>query len=431
VRVPCLAAFLLIAGAHLSPVAAQSAESPAKACGNPSASDVSASVPCRVETSIFAAAEAPAIFSDIKVRSTDLLEASLSVENKGASLAYAPFLYGLSLYRPLISELRLRVAQKDNLTTFGVGTQINPLSPRSGRGKALWMAQGGTRPPLQQLSDKLRARKTTLEGELGGLLEDYRKASTFAPGMTRENLEALRRKQLLLVDEIANKAAELRPIADQLAALEAADARFASTRVQTFYTRLLDARVPVVGFSYNATVFPLLAGSVKDADNDGLNDVDHQLKKHSLSASVDWRLSRRLQVGGLFAREWERASAEAGTSYADMTGFSVTVGGIVAILDSAYEESAAFKESLFIPSVVVGASVEYRSCGNVGDAGVSCPDSLKRLVALTPFVDLRVSKTAQFRIGAPLKFSTPVQSGSTATDLGVLTAFVLQLGEPK
>ncbi len=429
-RDSCLAAFLLIAGAQLSPLAAQSTPAPAKACGNSSAADAT-SVPCRVETSIFAAAEAPAIFSDIKVRSTDLLEASLSVENKGASLAYAPFLYGLSRYRPLVSELRLRVAQKDNLTTFGVGTQINPLSPRSGRGQALWMAQGRTLPPLQQLSDKLRARKKTLEAELAGLLEEYRKASTFAPGMTKEDLEALRKKQSLLVDAIFAKTAELKPIADQLAAQEAADAKFTATRVQTFYTRLLDARVPVVGFGYNATAFALLAGSIKDADNDGLDDVEHQLKKHSLSASVDWRLSRRLQIGGLLAREWERGSAEAGTRYADMTGFSVTAGGIVAILDSAYEESAAFKESLFIPSVAVGGSIEYRSCGNAGDAGVSCPDSLKRLVALTPFLDLRVTKTTQFRIGTPLKFSTPVQSGSTATDLGVVTAFVLQLGEPK
>jgi hypothetical protein len=431
VRVLGLAAVLAIASTYLSPLAAQSGGTQAKDCGRPSASDAGASVPCRVETSIFASAEAPAIFSDIKVRSTDLLEASLSVENKGASLAYAPFLYGLSRYRPLVSELRLRVAQKDNLTTFGVGTQINPLSPRSGRGKALWMAQGGTPPPLQQLSDKLRARKTVLEAELAKLHAEYRKASTFAPGMTTENLEALRKEQSRLVAAIAGKAAEHRPVADQLAALEAADAKFTATRVQTFYTRLLDARVPVVGFGYSATAFPLLAGSAKDADNDELNDVEHQLKKHSLSASADWRLSRRVQLGGLIAREWERASAEAGTRYADMTGFSVTAGGIVAILDSAYEESAAFKESLFIPSVAVGAALEYRSCRNAGDAGVSCPDSLERLIALTPFVDLRVTKTTQFRIGAPLKFSTPVRSGSTTTDLGVLTAFVLQLGEPK
>src|SRR4051812_34218457 len=100
-RLSRLVAVLLLAGAPRSPLAAQTPAPQEPACGSSSAS-----APCRVETSIFAASEAPTIFSDIKVRSTDLLEASLSVENKGASLAYAPFLYSLAHYRPLMSELR-------------------------------------------------------------------------------------------------------------------------------------------------------------------------------------------------------------------------------------------------------------------------------------------------------------------------------------
>ena len=48
----------------------------------------------------------------------------------------------------------------------------------------------------------------------------------------------------------------------------------------------------------------------------------------------------------LVALEGQRAPADTGTNYASMTGLSVTVGGIVAILDSAYEQSAAFKSLL-------------------------------------------------------------------------------------
>jgi hypothetical protein len=62
---------------------------------------------------------------------------------------------------------------------------------------------------------------------------------------------------------------------------------------------------------------------------------------------------------------------------------------------------------------------------------VTCPDKLERLTALTPFVDLKVSKTTQFRIGAPFRLSKRAAAAGSSTDVGVVTALTLQLGEPK
>jgi hypothetical protein len=100
------------------PARAQEAQ---RTCGDPIAESSAQRKPCHVDTSIFTAAEQPSIFSDLKIRATDLLEASLSVENKGGSITYAPLLYGLAEYRPILSELRFRASQKDNLITLGTG----------------------------------------------------------------------------------------------------------------------------------------------------------------------------------------------------------------------------------------------------------------------------------------------------------------------
>jgi len=159
--------------------------------------------------------------------------------------------------------------------------------------------------------------------------------------------------------------------------------------------------------------------------------MEHRLKRHGFNATIDSRLSERLQVSGLFSSERDRASAEEGTNYANLYGFGVTVGGIVAVLDKKYKESAAYAESFFIPSVVLGGSLEYRRCTNGTDVGVTCPDKLERQTVMTAFVDLKVTKTTQFRVGAPFRFSKKVAAGGTGTDVGVVTALTLSLGEPK
>jgi len=393
----------------------------------PTTDQVQRQSPCRAG-SIFSAAESPAVFSDVRIRGTDLLEASLSVEDKGGSLTYAPLLYTLRDYRPLASELRLRLSQKDNLTALGIGTQYNPLSPRSGRGKREWLKPGGAQPPLQQLQILLAKQKTIHETELTRLRGAFREASSVPANVA--DAEAKREQQRMIVEEIVRVQRDLAAVNAESASLVATDSKVAGKRLQEFYQRLLSARLPVVGFAYNATLFTTLEGSSVDADKDGLNDVEHRLKKQSLSISIDSRLSERVQLSGLVVREWDRGSAEAGTAFADVTGLSLSAGRIIAILDDKYADSDAYHANLFIPSVVLGGAIEWRGCGNSSAAGVICPNGLQRLTAVTPFVDLKVTPTVQFRIGAPVRFSKPV-SGSSGTDLGFVTAFTLQLGQPK
>lgn len=387
----------------------------------------SSTSPGHVDASLFAGPEQPVVFGDLKIRTTDLLEASLSVENKGGSLTYAPLLYGLATYQPWLSELRLRLGQKDNLTTLGIGSQYNPLSPRGKRGAQLWTASLSA--VANALSVPLTRQAAEIEEKLKAQRADYAAIRLPAAATEKELLELKAKQQAITAEVLALEVAVM-PMRAELAALDAADKEITDNRIRDFYRDLLKTRMPVLGAAYNVTLFQVISGSSQDADNDGLNDLEHRVRKHSLSLSADSRLGERFQLSLLVSKEWERNAAEMGTGVAELEGAAITAGGIVAVLDSDYRSSKAYLESLFIPSIVLGGSLEYRRCRNASTPGVGCPDKLQRLTSLTPFIDMKISKTAQFRIGAPFKWSKPV-NGAGGVELGVVTALTVQMGEPK
>jgi hypothetical protein len=281
------------------------------------------------------------------------------------------------------------------------------------------------------LKTRLAQQVQKVQAQLETERDEYRKVSTFPPGATPEQLAELRKRQEAIATSITGLREQIVVANAEIAAIDAAEKKRTDDRIQNFYRRLISSALPVVGVSYSLTLFSTLGGSDQDTNNNGLNDFEHRLKARALTVTADSRVSERFQLSGLFSRAWDRATAEEGANYADVYGLGVTLGGIVAVLDKNYKASAAYLESFFIPSVVLGGAVEYRRCANSQDAGVTCPDKLERLTALTPFVDLKVSKTTQFRIGAPFRLSKRAAAAGSSTDVGVVTALTLQLGEPK
>jgi hypothetical protein len=395
----------------------------------PAGTGVADARPSHVDASLFAATEHPSLFPDLKIRTTDMLEASLVVENGGGSITYAPLLYGLREYRQWASEVRFRVSQNSGNTTFNVGSQYNPLSPRSARGTELWAKGGGTE-PANALRIKLEGRIRPHEEQLKTLRAEYAKKSRLPKNATPADLERIRKELEALADRIVTEQAALVPLKQEAAALDAQEKARTDTRVRDFYRGLLETYVPVVGVNYSATLFSVLGGTDVDADGDGLNDVEHRVKGHALTLSADSRLTERFQISGLLTTGWDRGSPEAGTEYARTYGAALTFGGIVYVLDDDYRTSSAYLESLFIPSVVLGGAIEYGRCDNPSDAGVVCPGRFRHQTALTPFVDLKVNRTLQFRVGTPIKF-TRLVAGTKGTDLGIVTALSLQLGPPR
>jgi len=394
----------------------------------------SASSPARVETSPFADNDFPTLLRDLKIQPTDLLEVSLSVEDRGAKLTYAPFLYGLVNYVPVVSETRLIISQSNGVTTMGAGVLYDPASPRSRRGTELWLKGAPTElAPLPYVLG-LRSRAEDISKGITPLMNEFDGASDERRKAILEEVAAIRARANAMLAE-ADRAV-------------ATDSRAEAARITKFYEGLLQTSIPVLSASFTTSLFAILGGTGVDANGNGLADTEHKVKGRALAFAADFpyrrRLQRRpadgkptvqpemfwrwLQFSAAVTTEWQRGSQEEGTQFGRIIGFGFTGGGMVKVLNSNYESTADYKQSFFIPSISVGGSFERRECVSENEA--LCPDSIEHQTAITPFVDIRVSKTAQFRFGVPLKLTRKV-AGDKLSDLGVVAVYALQLGAPK
>ena len=104
-------------------------------------------------------------------------------------------------------------------------------------------------------------------------------------------------------------------------------------------------------------------------------------------------------------------------------GWSVAFGRRVKILNPEYRTSPDYLSSLFVPSVVAGASLEWMKCS--GDAS-NCDDGLRSRYSFTPFIDFKISPETQFRIGVPIRRSVAF-GGKSKTELAPAVQYVLQI----
>jgi len=396
------------------------------------------SQPHVVETSPFIESPFSTVIRNLDVRSSDLLEASLSVEDKGAKLTYAPLLYGLVNYRPVLSEMRLSIAQSNGLTTLGIGAMYDPASPRSAAGETAW----GRNPPT---SRPAAGYVFALRNEAAGLTKELK--------LKQQSVsDAIQRRDTKMRDVLLKEIAELRSRIDGLKSEEtkaiAGDTDEASAQIAAFYRDLLQVRRPVISGAFTTTLFGILGGTSLDNNGNGLADAAHKVKARALSLTADLPLRtyfprqedpdtkaeirratwRWWQLSATITNEWQRGSQEETTPFATLFGFGIAGGGIVKILNPDFEKSQDYKDSFFIPSISAGASFERKRCTSASKA--ICPDSVETQTAVTPFVDIRVTKVAQFRFGMPLKFTHKV-SGDDSRDLGVVAVYAVQLGMPK
>jgi hypothetical protein len=391
------------------------------------------------ETSPFADNDFPSLLRNLKVRSNELLEASLSVEDKGAKVTFAPFLYSLVNYRPAFSETRLTISQSNGVTTMGVGATYDGAAPRSSLGAKLWKKGAPTGRPAADYVLTLRKAAADLQKELEPKQQKLKEAIQIENDAERD---AIIMKLAAEIGDLKARATAL--LAEGERAL-AVDTQEETKRIATFYRQLLEASIPVVNGSFTTSLFGNLGGTRQDANNNGRADTAEKVKSRAIAVSVDvpfrtyiakqdkngktvgpsWRW---LQLSGIVTSEWQRGSQEEDTPFARLFGFGVTGGGIVKILNRDFESTPDYKDSFFIPAISAGASYERKRC--TSDDKALCPDSIETQSTFTPFVDVRITKAAQFRFGVPLKFTHKV-AGDKAKDMGLVGVYAIQLGAPK
>ncbi len=262
-----------------------------------------------------------------------------------------------------LTQSRVNLAQKDGITTFGIGLGYDWTSPFSPRGNRIFL--GLPSPP------------SLPPGPAGETTDQY-------------NL----RKE-------AHFKAHIVPIYKQ------------------FYEDLQ------TGFKLNAgwntSYFEVIGGDKVDRDQNGVIDNYHR------NRGYDATLGGTFTFAGAFAlnMNWHKgdaySSAKENEKKVPYTGWSGSIAFRIAVLNSKYETTEDYLKSLFIPSLILGASYEHQKVtGNESFA----KDGITRSRVITPFLDFKINPKTQFRIGVPIKKYSGV---SNETTFGPFVQYSLQL----
>lgn len=433
----------------------------------------------------------PTLLADQSIDGADYIEATLDIERDGASVSWAPFLLTKN-YIPVLSESRIQLSTLDGVTSLGLSIRYNPIHPRGPLAKEI-QPKGVDPDQLSALIDNKRAQiKYLEEQEFSELtagaspdcgdvalrqLESAANLGVTEPwtSIDKDLLRCSLAYARLKIEEYgssddtadqkkkwsehyneAEAVAERIYIAERglqatgptglpavtrltllrqaMAALEAEVAststKRASMSYQDFREKLMGTRHPTVTISHVSSFFEVIGDGNFDSDNDGNNDNEFSVKSRAFSLAADWRITENNQFSAIVSRSEERAAAEAGNELADYDGWGVTWAYRAHVFnENGYRKSKDYLESLFVPSINVGIALESRQCESSDDL---CADGVLRTRSITPFVDFRLNKKAQFRLGVPYKESRVFISGQTQQEDAVeLRATVsVQFGAP-
>jgi hypothetical protein len=286
------------------------------------------------------------IYYDVSINTYQALTTSIGFTDKDniQKLNLAPFkirsdLRGCAWY----CDAALNVTQKGGVYTFGAGWGYNSAAPYS--------------PRHRQAADNLNPLQPARGQRLGETEEAY---TAYLRRYTRDALGTLYTEYW---ESVTRNSWELR----------------------------------VTG---NVQSFGVLTGSRVDLDGDGNVDNQYQMKGWDVGVGGAFTPGLRSGVSVMLHHTRKRASAVEGQRLARYYGGTATGAFQVAGLDPNYRDSEAYKKRLFIPAVWLGTSIEHQRCE---DDVVECEDRVERQTVLTPYVDLKISPQAQFRLGLPFR----------------------------
>lgn len=345
-------------------------------------------LPRGIATSIVSSSQFPTLHSNLRADGNDIISASLAIEQEGAKMSFAPFLYLFDNYNDWLSETRFQIAKTDKGNAIGISFRKNPKSPYSKNGNNLFskIPRDYGVFPLEKYLEYERKIKEAKEAD------------------NLPDLVRLKSEQEALV-------ANYKEGPDKR--------RFA------LYEKLIFTSKPVLDASYNMTLFDVLGGSSVDADTNSFNDNEYRIRKHAISGSFTWGLYKDIQLAGLIGYEWERANADGESEFAEYVTAGLTLSRRLIVLDDNYKKSKDYRENLFIPSILLGLSWEGRYCQS---EKASCIEELVDLSAFTVFIDFNLSSKSQFRIGVPYKLSRKVDA-SESSEITAITQISFQIGK--
>lgn len=156
-----------------------------------------------------------------------------------------------------------------------------------------------------------------------------------------------------------------------------------------------------------------------DMDDDGKIDNAHTLRSYGATVQLLHRLDFWTASTLTAGAAKRRTSAVEGTPLRNTYAAGLSVSRVVFLLDPNYLSSKDYRSKLYVPSLAVGASLDWQECRGTP---LECDDRLVSRWSLMPYLDTRLPGGAQFRLGIP------VRRDRLGDQKGVRVAPVLQFG---
>lgn len=285
----------------------------------------------------------PVAFNAINMNSFDLITSNVqfSEKNNVQKLLILPFKLLEDDPGSVLRNVKLNVAQKNGISTFGIGLGINNSSPFSKRGDKYFGQIQYSTEPIQ-----------------GGDESDF----AFQQRLGKYEIELY-------------------------------------TEVAKYYEKLLKNSFQLtVGF--NTSLFSVIGGDKIDLDNNGLIDNRYTVESYnySLSSSFSFSSATGISAAVHYINKFE--SPEENQKRVPYIGSSFTFAHRLVILDKKYKTSKDYFKSLFVPSIILGFTIENLKAQDNLDF---IEDNIIQRVVYTPFLDFKINPKNQFRIGIPIQ----------------------------
>lgn len=348
------------------------------------------------------------MFRDIDLSVYELAVANFSFTDKDnvQKINFQPFRL-LTRSNNFLNSIKLNVAQRATISTFGFGFGGDYSDPFSKRGQRILdeVFNSQQAAPLPILPDT--ATFTQLRDSINNSVSS----------------DEMKRMMIVTLVDI--------PVAKLVEKAKQDNAR----QYDDFKKDVLDALLLqyderrayhvfkwTVGF--NSQLFSILSA---EGNTNGFDTLNYYSNKANVySGTVSYSYDRgSINIAGGYNYINSRKSAVKGIGKARYDGFSFFLSKrIISFLnEDKLKKSDTYRKSLFIPSLLIGGNWELKTTAEENYNLIE--GDIKRSRVMTIFADILISPTAQFRISLPIQKNTLV-SGKEMSYLGATVQYSLK-----
>lgn len=287
----------------------------------------------------------PVIYNAVNMNTYELLTTNIQVskDQNLQKIVFAPFKLTNSNKVGLLRETKINIAQKNGISTFGVGLGFDNSSPFSKRGTNILKAAFHLYP----------SQRPKMDDE-----KEY-------------EYDAYKSKYYYLID---------------------------STYAKTYETLLKNSFKLTIG--YNVSFFEIIGGDKVDLDNDDIIDNYFITESNNFSLGTTYIFSSKtaININGHYSSKL--ASQKENEKRVAYLGGSFSFAQRLIVLNKNYYKTPDYLKSLFVPSIIGGASIEYQKAFT---NEAYAKDGITETLAITPYLEFKINPMNQFRIGVPIK----------------------------